>query len=319
MFKEFLDKALTEGFALNNALFAATASNELYPNPHARRVYNSEAEMLSNYRFLGRLVGKAIYEGVVVNIPFAPFFLNNVLGVGNTLDDLRTLDPQQLQSLKRLKEMADVSEACLYFSIEEEFVGETTETELIPGGKDILVTNDNVVRYLHAIGHYRLTTTTKDATDAFVAGLSDVVDPHWLRLFNSAELQQLISGGKGRLDVNDLKAHVKLVGGYKTSSRTIELLWDVLDELSDDDQSRFMQFCTGSSRPPLLGFGSMNPPFSIRRAEEGSNLNYFVDVDRLPSASTCFNLLKLPPYKTKANLKAKLLAAIRSGAGFDLT
>ena len=86
-----------------------------------------------------------------------------------------------------------------------------------------------------------------------------------------------------------------------------------------------MAFCTGSSRAPLLGFAAMNPPFSIRRYEQdgeatpGGLMSRFVDIDRWPAAATCFNLLKLPPYGKKGNLKEKLLAAIRSGAGFDLS
>ena len=40
---------------------------------------------------------------------------------------------------------------------------------------------------------------------------------------------------------------------------------------------------------------------------------------RLPTASTCFNLLKLPSYKKKSILKEKLKYAIKSGAGFELS
>lgn len=40
---------------------------------------------------------------------------------------------------------------------------------------------------------------------------------------------------------------------------------------------------------------------------------------RLPTASTCFNLLKLPNYKSRKSLKEKLLYAIRSGTGFELS
>jgi hypothetical protein len=43
------------------------------------------------------------------------------------------------------------------------------------------------------------------------------------------------------------------------------------------------------------------------------------DVDRLPSASTCFNTLKLPNYRRKETLRAKLLYAISAGAGFELS
>ena len=43
------------------------------------------------------------------------------------------------------------------------------------------------------------------------------------------------------------------------------------------------------------------------------------DVDRLPTASTCYNMLKLPNYRRASTLKKKLLYAITSNAGFDLS
>ncbi len=144
-------------------------------------------------------------------------------------------------------------------------------------------------------------------------------------MFSVAEALQVISGRTGGLGFNvaDLRDNVKLVGGFKADSRTLLLLWEVLAEMTPADQSLFLQFCTGSSRPPLLGFAAMNPPFSIRRCDEegasSSVFSYIVDIDRLPSAATCFNLLKLPPFKNKSNLKEKLLTAIRSGAGFALS
>ena len=43
------------------------------------------------------------------------------------------------------------------------------------------------------------------------------------------------------------------------------------------------------------------------------------DVDRLPTASTCFNLLKLPNYRRADTLRQKLLYAISANAGFELS
>ena len=43
------------------------------------------------------------------------------------------------------------------------------------------------------------------------------------------------------------------------------------------------------------------------------------DVDRLPTASTCYNMLKLPNYRRISTLRSKLLYAISAGAGFDLS
>lgn len=54
----------------------------------------------------------------------------------------------------------------------------------------------------------------------------------------------------------------------------------------------------------------LDPPFCIQNAG---------DTDRLPSASTCMNLLKLPAFSTAAVLREKLLYAIESGSGFELS
>lgn len=72
-----------------------------------------------------------------------------------------------------------------------------------------------------------------------------------------------------------------------------------------------MRFVTSCARPPLLGFGELNPRFAIRNAGD--------DQARLPTASTCVCLLKLPEYKEEEILRNKLLYAIQSGSGFDLS
>ena len=48
-------------------------------------------------------------------------------------------------------------------------------------------------------------------------------------------------------------------------------------------------------------------------------MKYHQSKDRLPSASTCFNLLKLPSYPKKSILKEKLKYAIQANCGFELS
>ena len=44
------------------------------------------------------------------------------------------------------------------------------------------------------------------------------------------------------------------------------------------------------------------------------------ETSRLPTSSTCFNLLKLPNFKSRAEvLRERLLYAIRSASGFELS
>jgi ubiquitin-protein ligase E3 C len=61
----------------------------------------------------------------------------------------------------------------------------------------------------------------------------------------------------------------------------------------------------------IRGFKELAPHFAIRDAGG--------DEARLPTASTCVNLLKLPRYKTEAIMRTKLLQAINANAGFDLS
>jgi ubiquitin-protein ligase E3 C len=43
------------------------------------------------------------------------------------------------------------------------------------------------------------------------------------------------------------------------------------------------------------------------------------DENSLPTASTCFNLLKLPPFTSEDKMRDKLLLAIEAGSGFELS
>lgn len=43
------------------------------------------------------------------------------------------------------------------------------------------------------------------------------------------------------------------------------------------------------------------------------------DTERLPTASACFNTLKLPTFGSEKAMREKLLMVIQSGAGFELS
>ena len=43
------------------------------------------------------------------------------------------------------------------------------------------------------------------------------------------------------------------------------------------------------------------------------------DVERLPSASTCYNMLKLPDYRRASSMKQRLIYAVTSNTGFELS
>ena len=75
--------------------------------------------------------------------------------------------------------------------------------------------------------------------------------------------------------------------------------------------SSLFQQCTYLFIQTLFSLQELYPPFCIQ--------NVGAELDRLPTASTCMNLLKLPDFKVTEILKTKLLYAIESEAGFELS
>ncbi|EJF56635.1 HECT-domain-containing protein [Dichomitus squalens LYAD-421 SS1] len=309
VFKEFLTSLTREVFDTDRGLWLATKKNELYPAPHS---YATEPHSLAWYRFIGRILGKALYEGILVDIAFAGFFLAKWLDKQSWLDDLASLDPELYQGLMQLKHYTgDPEELSLNFTVAQEEFGVTKSIDLIPNGSNIPVTRENRLQYMYLVAHYKLTKQIKKQSTAFFEGLSEIIDPKWLRMFNQQELQILLGGVDSPIDVEDLRANTQYGGLYDDHHLTIQLFWEVVNELSHEDRRKLLRFATSCSRPPLLGFKELNPHFAIRDATD--------DQTRLPTASTCVNLLKLPRYTDRRVLKEKLVQAINSNAGFDLS
>ena len=81
------------------------------------------AHQLNWYRFIGRILGKALYEGILVDVAFAPFFLAKWLGKQSYLDDLSSLDPELYNGLIFLKHYdKNFEDLALNFTISEEGV-----------------------------------------------------------------------------------------------------------------------------------------------------------------------------------------------------
>lgn len=339
VFKEFLEETLKRVFdpALN--LFRTTSDEQrLYPSPTS---YIQENH-LELFEFIGKVLGKAVYEGIVVDVPFASFFLSQVLGHQSTalyssIDELPSLDPELYKSLTYIKRYeGDVSDLGLTFSIDEDVLGQIVTHELVPGGRAIPVTQESKISYIHSLAHFKMHLQIKDQTAAFIRGFRSIINIDWLAMFSTPELQRLISGDNAPIDLVDLRRNTKYYGGFHNNHRVISWLWDILEkDFTPDEHRSFLKFVTSCSKPPLLGFSNLEPPFSIRCVEVGDDQDsgdtvgsvlrgFFTirrkdPVNRLPTSSTCFNLLKLPNYQKRVTLRDKLRYAITSNTGFELS
>lgn len=348
--KEFLTSIADEAFnpgPEGHKFFVANEQNLLYPNPTA---FDERAELLryrgfkegtadwnkhvqdlvKRYEFLGRIVGKCLYEGILIDIAFAPFFLLKWSSSGQSatadyranLNDLRDLDPELYQGLINLKNYpGDVADLSLDFTITDQFRtpdgGVRTVTRpLRKDGENIPVTNKDRPLYISYVASHRLVIQPYRQTKAFLRGLGSIINPSWLSMFNQSELQRLVGGDSSEIDVEDLRRNTNYSGLYVIGDDgqehpTVRMFWQVMHEFPDEERREVLKYVTSTPRAPLLGFAQLKPSFSIR---DGGG-----DEERLPSTSTCVNLLKLPLYTSPDTLRSKLLYAIKSGAGFDLS
>lgn len=335
VFKEFLELTLKKVFDPQLNLFSTTSTGVLYPAPTS----SLHDDHLALFTFVGRMLGKAVYEGIVVDVQLAPVLLAAVLG-GHRLcafDELSQLDPELYRSLTFVKRYeGDMADLSLTFSVDEDFMDKISTVDLVPSGRTIAVTNENKIDYVHRMAHHRVFRRTQDQCKAFVSGMQAVLQPSWLSLFAPNDLQCLISGVNSDIDLSDLKRNVQYFGGFHGNHRLIKWLWDILEnKFTSEERKLFLKFVTSCSRPPVLGFSYLEPPFSIRCVEvsddqdQGDTLGSVVRgflalrkgtaASRLPTASTCFNLLKLPNYNKKSLLLEKLRYAIHAGTGFELS
>lgn len=327
--KEFLTSVSQEGFIKGGGdleLFVGTQSHLLYPNPiygvspSLSALSRDEVETaLGYYTFLGKVIGKCLYEEILVDTEFAPFFLQKWAAFGSrsnrsSFDDLYTLDPQIYDSLVKLRNYpGDVeNDLRLDFTVTQDVGnGRQRDVELRPDGENTPVTKANMLQYIHSIANYKLNTVLGPQTKAFLQGVGSIISLDWLGMFNANELQMLISGGKASIDIADLKANCVYSNGYHIQHPTIVAFWQALDEFSETDRREFIKFVTSVPKAPLLGFSQLNPKLAIHNAGP--------DLSRLPTASTCVNMLKLPDYRDPKLLKEKLQYSIRAEAGFDLS
>ena len=241
-------------------------------------------------------------------------FYKHVIGAAVDYFDIEATEPDYFKSLCQILQFSleDLGLE-LTFSAEAQSFGRQEVVDLIPGGRNIAVTDENKSEYVTLVAKHRMTNSIRAQIDSFLDGFYDLVPPELIAIFSPTELELLICGLPD-IDLDDLRANTEYAN-YQPADPAIQHFWDALHSFSRQDRALFLQFVTGTSKVPLDGFASlqgMRGPqrFSIHRVHNTS---------LLPAAHTCFNQLDLPAYATVEEMREKLLIAVNEGSlGFGL-
>lgn len=329
---EFLDESGVDAGGIHREWF--TALNELLMSPerglfkctnrreqtyyiNANSAHDLGDDHLLYFYATGRLVGRALLDGAVMSASFSAPLLKLILGMPVSFSDLEYYDAELHRSLVWLIENDGVDALGLDFSVTDR-VGDNdvAVVDLVPRGRDIAVTDENKYEYLDLRFRYVLVESVALQLAALVRGVYEVIPPRLLMLFDYEELHFLLCG-TNEIDVDDWERHTRTSLNLQDNKRVLQWFWEAVREMSSARRRRLLQFATGCSRVPLVGFKGLTSydgrlcPFTLKGVT--------FETEGYVRSHACFNMLELPLFKSKRELRAVLDATLEDDVyGFTI-
>ncbi|KAK4120885.1 hypothetical protein N657DRAFT_648684 [Parathielavia appendiculata] len=307
--REWFQVLARQMFDPNYALFIPVSSDRTTFHPNKLSGINDEHLMF--FKFIGRIIGKALYEGRLLDCYFSRAVYKRILGKPVSVKDMESFDPDYYKSLVWMLEN-DITDIIVEtFSVEDDEFGVTKVVDLIPNGRNVPVTEDNKHEYVRLIVEHKLLTSVKDQMENFLKGFHDIIPEDLIAIFTEQELELLISGLPD-IDVDDWKSNTEY-HNYTAASQQIQWFWRAVRSFDKEERAKLLQFVTGTSKVPLNGFKELEGMNGVNRFNIHRD---YGNKDRLPSSHTCFNQLDLPEYESYDILRSQLLKAITAGSDY---
>jgi E3 ubiquitin-protein ligase HUWE1 len=150
------------------ALFIPVSSDRTTFHPNQLSSVNEEHLMF--FKFIGRIIGKALYEGRVLDCHFSRAVYKRILGKAVSVKDMESLDPDYYKSLVWMLENDITDIITETFSVDNDKFGVVETIDFIPNGRNIAVTEENKHEYVRLMVEWKLTGSVKEQLDEFLKG-----------------------------------------------------------------------------------------------------------------------------------------------------
>ncbi|KAI3995984.1 hypothetical protein MKX01_037481 [Papaver californicum] len=223
-----------------------------------------------------------------------------------SLEDVRDADPLFYLSCKKILEMdtdlLDSDALDLTFVREVEKLRSRKIEELHPGGNSIPLNSKNREAYVNLLIQHRFVNSVSQQVKQIAKGFSEILcETSLLELFFQSleheDLDRMLHGSDRAICVEDWKAHTDYNGCKRTGSQII-WFWKIVEGMSDEQRRGLLFFWTSVKYLRVEGFGRLQSRLHIYKSHNSH--------ERLPSAHTCFYLLCLSRYKSKAIMQKSL-------------
>jgi hypothetical protein len=257
--REWFQLVTEQLFDPDIGLFVQSADNQMLLDINPASKWCCPEDHLKMFRFLGRVMGKAMFDGQLVVGHMIPTLYKVFLMFPLLFPDLKDADEALFNNLGKLEDMPEdqIEYLCLDFTVVEEAMGATETVDLIPNGADTDVEADNLPEYLEANFKYRMLDRVKSQITELLLGFLDVIPECLLVPFDYQELE-LILCGLPHIDMEDWVANTEYTGalsGAGPDHQLIKWWWEVVETYDEEMKARLLQFVTATSGVPSRGFG----------------------------------------------------------------
>ncbi|CAK6973245.1 probable E3 ubiquitin-protein ligase HERC3 [Scomber scombrus] len=284
-----------------HAMFSAESEMFMFNDSNTLAWFPSKATQDEKRYFLfGVLCGLALFNQCIIHLPFPLVLFKKLLGVKPSLEDMMEFKPYLGKTLQYILEVDDIENMDMYFLIN----WDETDVDLDPDNPEKPLTSQNKKEYVDAYVNYAFNTSVVRLFQEFKRGFFQVCDQDFVKLFQPKQLQEILVG-KDFHDWTKLKQNTVYEGDYNAGHPTIQMFWEVLDELTEDQKADFLWFLTGFEKVPILGLDTINMKVQVTQIEEDLTYDWYY-----PKTHTCNSTLELPIYSSKEIMRDKLTEAL---------
>jgi len=278
--REWFESVSKAMFDPGFGLWTSTTSkqNKMQINASSGQCHEND---LFLFRFLGRVMGKALFDHHLVSTHMIEAMYKNILGWPLTFSDLESIDEEYYRHLKSLTSLnvEQLSDMGLDFTTVNENLTMKTVIDLIPNGALHNVTTDNLPEYLAACWMHKMVDRFKSQLCAFLLGFYDVIPEPLVTVFDYQELE-LVMCGVPVIDIFDWRYNTVYSGLCKDEGYDHMIsrwFWELVDDMEQEMRARLLQFVTGCSGVPVGGFSLLQGndgnirSFTIHVVDESSS------------------------------------------------
>jgi hypothetical protein len=282
---------------------------------------------LQYFKFAGRMIAMALIHNHTMPAPLCDYIWKLIVDEGVGFNQVASLDVDLYKFLRQLQNIDDVEACDLEFKYTSQSLGR--EIEIVLNDDDSeensdkscrLVTSNNRDSFVRKWTRMALIGRCEVQLLSLLQGVYELIPPNILSIFSSSQLKSMVCGQSGPIDVEDWKTHTVYRPTSAQNSQIVRWFWLCVSNMTAEEKSNLLRFCTSSSSVPAGGFRNVTnkngKPMKFRVEIKRGDLNAVALDSELPEAHTCFHAIILPNYTNIEALREGLIICLQNNVGF---